>query len=181
VSGRAGNVVAAASLKSLYRKSTSESRAATLAATRQAAVAAPLTHLSILDKNCASWLRSKHCLECSLVAMPAAMQERVVMASKVRRKFSPEQKAQLVIEILTGKRSVAEIARKEQIKDSMLYEWRAAFLRNAPQVFTAASPDRAQEERMAELEQVIGRLTIENDALKKASRWLNGISARSGS
>ena len=100
---------------------------------------------------------------------------------QARRKFSPEQKAQLVLEILTGKRSVAEIARKERIKDGMLYEWRAAFLRNAPQVFTAAAPDREHEERVAELEQVIGRLTVENEMLKKASRWLNGMSGRNGS
>jgi hypothetical protein len=63
---------------------------------------------------------------------------------------------------------VAEIARKERIKDGMLYEWCAAFLRNAPQAFTAPAPEREHEERVAELEQVIGRLTVENEVLKKS-------------
>jgi transposase len=97
---------------------------------------------------------------------------------KARRKFTGEYKAKVVLEMLSGERSVADIARKEGIKDTLLHEWRAEFIRNAPQVFGApqAQAEQEQSSRVAELEQVIGRLTIENEALKKASRWLNGMS-----
>lgn len=102
---------------------------------------------------------------------------------KGRRKFTGEYKAKLVLEMLSGQRSVADIARKEGIKDSLLHEWRAEFIRNAPHVFGVGAPaDQAEHEqsnRVTELEQVIGRLTIENEALKKASRWLNGMSGSS--
>ena len=81
-----------------------------------------------------------------------------------------------MLEILSGERTVAEIARKEGIKDSLLYEWKTQFLANAPSVFDAAQPDSGHAAQVAELEQVIGRLTVENEALKKASRWLNGMS-----
>ena len=100
---------------------------------------------------------------------------------KPRRKFTGEYKAKLVLELLSGQRSVADISRKEGIKDTLLHEWRAEFIRNAPTLFSApqAQADQAQAQKVSELEQVIGRLTIENEALKKASRWLNGLSGQS--
>lgn len=101
---------------------------------------------------------------------------------KPRRKFTGEYKAKLVLEMLSGQRSMADIARKEGIKDTLLHEWRSEFIRNAAQVFGAPQAQAEQEQgnRVAELEQVIGRLTIENEALKKASRWLNGMSGSNG-
>ena len=100
---------------------------------------------------------------------------------KQRRKFTGEYKAKIVLEMLSGQRSVADISRKEGIKDTLLHEWRSEFVRNAPSLFIApqAQAEQAQAEQVSELEQVIGRLTIENEALKKASRWLNGMSAQS--
>lgn len=100
---------------------------------------------------------------------------------KPRRKFTGEYKAKLVLEMLSGQRSVGDIARKEGIKDTLLHEWRAEFIRNAPHVFgaPAAQAEQEQSNRVAELEQVIGRLTIENEVLKKASRWLSGMSGSS--
>ena len=95
-----------------------------------------------------------------------------------RRQFSPEYKSRLVLELISGQRSAAEIARKEHIKDSLLYEWRAQFLEHAPELFSSARADHEQEQRIAELEQLIGQLTIENQILKKASRWLSGMSKR---
>ena len=97
---------------------------------------------------------------------------------KARRKFTGEYKAKLVLEMLSGQRSVAEIARKEGIKDTLLHSWRTEFIRNAPQLFgmPQAQAEQVQSQQVAALEQVIGRLTVENEALKKASRWLNGMS-----
>jgi len=96
-----------------------------------------------------------------------------------RRQYGSEYKAQLVLEMLTGKRSVAEIARTEKIKDSLLYQWRAEAIEKLPLVFQLNDPPPGQTEREKELEQLIGQLTIENQALKKASRWLNGLSRKS--
>ncbi len=93
-----------------------------------------------------------------------------------QRRFSPEFKAQIVLEILTGKRTVADIARTDRIKDSLLYKWRAEALEKLPMVFTTAATNHAQGEREKELEQLIGQLTIKNQASKKASRWLSGLS-----
>ena len=97
-----------------------------------------------------------------------------------RRKFSPEYKARLVLALIRGERSAAEIARKEHLKDTLLYEWRAQLIQHAPLVF---SPPPAQDElaqKVAELERLIGQLTVENALLKKASRWLRGLSQPNG-
>jgi transposase len=96
-----------------------------------------------------------------------------------RRKFSAEYKARLVLELLSGQRSAADIARKEHVKDALLYEWRAQFLERAAVVFSEPAANHESEQKVAELEQLIGQLTIENEVLKKASRWLQRMSRRS--
>lgn len=99
---------------------------------------------------------------------------------KIRRKHSAEFKARLVLDLLSGRRSVTEIVRKEQIKDSQLYQWRDHFIENAPSVFNDKSADEQHHNQVTELEQVIGQLTVENTLLKKASRWLSAISQPNG-
>ena len=74
-----------------------------------------------------------------------------------------------MLEIVSGKRTVAEIARTEKIKDSVLYEWRNDVIAKLPLLFAMDLPAQRQNERENELEQLIGQLTIENQALKKAS------------
>jgi transposase-like protein len=99
--------------------------------------------------------------------------------SQKRKKHAPEYKARVVLEIISGRRSVAEIARADQIKDSMLYEWRNEALEKLPLLFTMDTPVQSQSERERELEQLIGQMAIENQALKKASQWLSTLSRRS--
>lgn len=86
------------------------------------------------------------------------------------REFSPEFKAQVVLELLTNQRSASEICRQHQLKDSLLYRWKQEFLERAPQVFAPRSMAQSLEQaRIAELEGVIGRLTVELEAAKKVS------------
>lgn len=86
------------------------------------------------------------------------------------REFSPEFKMQVVLELLSGQRSASEICRQHQLKDSLLYRWKQQLLERAPQVFAPQSNGPSLEQaRIAELEGVIGRLTVELEAAKKAS------------
>lgn len=101
------------------------------------------------------------------------------MISKKRRKFTAEFRSQVVLEVLSGKLSVAQAASKYKIKDSAIYQWKAQALERLPLLFEMKPPEQEGAEKIAELERMIGQLTIENDALKKASRWLSRAS-RSG-
>ncbi len=48
------------------------------------------------------------------------------------RKFSPEFKAQVVLEIVSGRKSLALASREYQIKNTVLSRWKAQFLEGAP-------------------------------------------------
>jgi len=96
-----------------------------------------------------------------------------------RRKFSPDFKARVVLEALTGVKSTAEICRQYQLKPQVLARWKAQFIRWAPQVFATQDDNEAQE-RIGELEQMVGRLTMELEVAKKASNILTSLSGGNG-
>jgi transposase len=88
---------------------------------------------------------------------------------KNRREFTPEFKLRLVCQIVTGGKTMAELSREHQIKDSLLGLWRDQFLERAPSVFGALP---SGQERIAELERELGRQHLELELLKKASKRL---------
>jgi len=98
------------------------------------------------------------------------------MQGQPKRKFSAEFKARIVLDVVSGRSSVAALARRYRIKDKLIYEWRDQALARLPQVFSRTTEVTAHEQRIAELEQLIGQLTIEKEALKKASLWLSRLS-----
>ena len=91
---------------------------------------------------------------------------------KPRRQFTAEFKAQVVLDLLTGAQTPAEVCRKHQLGPNLPGTWRAAFLERAPLVFQADERRDGREARIAELERVLGRLTLENEVLKKVSSRL---------
>ena len=97
---------------------------------------------------------------------------------KKRRSFTPEFKFQVVMEFLTGRKRRAEILREYELSDSTLARWLERFEKHGPEVFAAQnqSAEGERERRIAELERVIGQLTVELQAAKKASDWLNSRS-----
>jgi transposase len=91
-----------------------------------------------------------------------------------RRKFTAVFKAQVVLELLSGAKSSVELCREHQMASSVLAEWKAIFLRRAASVFD--SPEGSHDHdprRVAELERLVGCLTLENDILKKATNILH--------
>ena len=100
-----------------------------------------------------------------------------------RRNFTPEFKAQVVLGILTGAKSVGQTAREYSIKPELLSRWKADFVANAPKLFdngAAAQASDPQAERIAELERMLGRMTLEMAILKKGSAILNAQVTRNG-
>jgi transposase len=95
-----------------------------------------------------------------------------------RRQFTPEFKAKVVLEVLTGVQSQAEACRKHGLGPNLLALWKAALIEKAHLVFDGDSARSAEQTRIAELEQVLGRITLENEILKKASTRLTSLSTR---
>ena len=97
-----------------------------------------------------------------------------------RRTFTPEFKVQVVLEELTGIKDKAEICREHQLRPQVFTRWKTEFLERAPEIF-ATQPSRGDEqERIAELERMVGRLTMELEVAKKASNVLSSLSSRNG-
>ena len=93
-----------------------------------------------------------------------------------RRQFTPEFKARLVLEVLTGVQSQAEVCRKHTLSPTLLATWKTAFLERAHTLFQSDETRSAEQARIAELERVLGRLTLENEILKKVSTRLGSTS-----
>ena len=91
-----------------------------------------------------------------------------------RREFSAQFKLETVLEGLRGEKSVAQICRERDITDSLYYKWRDEFMEHAPNIFADKRHQGSDEgaERFAELERLVGRLTMELEIAKKASGLL---------
>lgn len=85
-----------------------------------------------------------------------------------RRKFSAEFKAKVVLEIIAGTKSAAEICREHNIKADLLSHWKNQFLANASKVFEHGREADPQQVRMEELEKLAGKQSLEIEILKKA-------------
>lgn len=99
-----------------------------------------------------------------------------------QRKHSPEFKAQVVLEMLSGEKSVAQISREYQIKDSLLYRWKADFLERAPQVFSGGTDSEKHDlqTQVADLERLVGQLTMQLEMAKKATHYLKSSADKNG-
>jgi transposase-like protein len=84
-----------------------------------------------------------------------------------RRRFTPEFKAKVVLELLTGAKGLMQASREYGIKDSVLSRWKQEFLERAPQVFAQPKVKDPQEERIGDLERMVGRMTLQLDMAKK--------------
>ena len=95
------------------------------------------------------------------------------MAKRKRRNFSAEFKFETVLEALRGEKSAAQICRERDINENLLSRWKQEFLEQGASLFSrgerAAAAQSESEAQIAELERMVGKLTMQIDVLKKAS------------
>jgi transposase len=97
-----------------------------------------------------------------------------------RRAFSAEFKARVVLEVLSGAKTAAEVCREHQIKPQLFASWKAQFLENAPQIFSQGRTADESQSRISELERLLGQKTLELEIAKKASDILTSHQRRNG-
>ncbi len=84
-----------------------------------------------------------------------------------RRKFSNAFKRQVVEELLAKVSTKAQICRRHDLSYGVIQKWEKAY--SEGRLTDETSPEhREQSRRIAELERMVGKLTMENDLLKKA-------------
>ena len=102
------------------------------------------------------------------------------MARRARRTFTAEFKAKVVLDVLTGAATPAEVCRKHQISPTLFGLWRATVLDRLASVFQSDDERSAEAARIAELERLVGQQALELAALKKASTWRGGATNNGG-
>jgi len=98
-----------------------------------------------------------------------------------KRSFPADLKAQVVLQLLTGAATQAELCRKHNLKPQLLSHWKNAAIERMHMLFDVNDETALLHVRIAELEQLVGRQALEIEILKKASRMLPGLLKRDGS
>ena len=89
-----------------------------------------------------------------------------------RTTYTPEEKAKLVLEVFRGERTINELASEHNMHPNMLSRWKREAELNLRQIFEDGAAKKRKEEKVhkEEVEALyaeIGRLTTENQWLKK--------------
>lgn len=92
------------------------------------------------------------------------------MAGK-RRQHTPEFKAKIVLEVLKGEKTTSEICRIHQLNVNLLNRWRQELLEKAPTIFEQVDLRSEDQQRIAELERLVGQLTMQLEIAKKAASY----------
>ena len=120
------------------------------------------------------------------MTMSSAIPSRVEVVTSVqrRRRWTPEQKLEIVKQTNEPGSSVSMVARQFGITAAQLFQWRKAYLQGslmavgANETVVPASELQEAMRRIKQLEGALGRKTLENEILKeavdfaKAKKWI---------
>ena len=95
-----------------------------------------------------------------------------------QRTFSQEFKRQVVEELLTGESRPGQLCRRHNISSSLLYHWKKQYGRG--KFNNEPTAEAALKDRIEKLERLVGRLTLENEFLKRGLQNSLSQSGRNG-
>lgn len=92
------------------------------------------------------------------------------------RKWTADDKLAIVLEGISGNKSVAEICREHQIAQSLYYKWRDRFLEYGKKgLNNGNSSDSAYKAEIERLQKIIGKQTVHIEILKKTEELLSSV------
>jgi len=83
--------------------------------------------------------------------------------SRNRRSFTRAFKAQVVLEVISGVRSAAEVRWEYKIKLQLFNLWKNCLSKNASDLFDDSTLRSEEQARIEELERVLGQKTLEGE------------------
>jgi transposase-like protein len=87
-----------------------------------------------------------------------------------RRKFTAAFKAQVAIEAIKERDSLADLAKRFEVHPNMISKWKQEFVERSSEIFETDPPEMNFEAEREKLFAKIGRLEMERDWLKKISK-----------
>jgi transposase-like protein len=100
------------------------------------------------------------------------------LAMRNQRSFSLEFKRQIVEELLSGESRPAQLCRRHNISASLLHHWKKQYSRG--KFNNEPTEEGALKDRIEKLERLVGRLTLENEFLKRGLQNSISQSQRNG-
>ena len=90
--------------------------------------------------------------------------------SKKRRKLSPEFKARVALDAMSGEHTLAELASKYSVHPNQISTWKKQAKKGMVASFSGKvqTDQQANEAQIKELHAKIGQLAVENDFLQRA-------------
>jgi len=95
-----------------------------------------------------------------------------------QRSFSLEFKRQVIQGLLSGDSGPAQLCRRHNITSSLLYHWKKQYSRG--KFNNEPTEEGALQDRVEKLERLVGKLTLENELLKKGLQYSPSLSRRNG-
>ena len=95
-----------------------------------------------------------------------------------RRNHSAKFKTQITLEAIRGEKTIAEIAAHHEVHPNQVTAWKAQVLENLETLFGAEALAGDSKERIRELHEKIGQLTMERDFLSDALGRFPGPSGK---
>ena len=88
-----------------------------------------------------------------------------------RKRYSAEFKAKVALEALRGEQTVAQLAAKHGLHQTMINAWKKQAVEGMATVFSgkAEAADAAREGEIDQLHAKIGQVVVERDFLRRAS------------
>ncbi|MCX6738616.1 MAG: transposase [Candidatus Parcubacteria bacterium] len=86
---------------------------------------------------------------------------------RVKKKYSAAQKFASAMSVIKGEKSAVEAARDLGCHPTLIGNWKEAVLKEGALVFEKENSEGAKEQRIAKLERLIGKLTVQNDFLEQ--------------
>ena len=85
-----------------------------------------------------------------------------------RRKFTGKFKAQVALEAVKDKETLAELSTRFEVHANMISKWKQEFIDKSSLVFESKSPQQKDDALLEKLYAKIGQLEMERDFLKKS-------------
>lgn len=86
-----------------------------------------------------------------------------------RRQYNAEFKAKVVLEVLSGEKTPSEVCRAHKLNINVLNRWRQEWVEQASTIFERIEMRSADQQRIAELERLVGQMTMQLEIAKKVS------------